>query len=175
MKQLKYVKTFESFPTNEIFGLFGGNKEKSSLVDETQKLKSEIQKVFPESIYGNYLGTLPEKSIFKLYQVIDNNKGTMNDSALIDVLKGDESKREELEVEKQSIYWLKSLFSLIEKGSFTDKQGQLFSFDFLGGKTETSLKQVRDNIRSKAYIVDELVRISREKKQSIYQILSNKL
>jgi hypothetical protein len=177
MKHLKHVKLFDTFSINEgLFGnLFGDkNPQVSQPTDETANIKSKIGKVFPEQIYGRYLDNLSQEQLYKLYQVIDNNQTTMNDSALLDVLNGDESKREELMGEERNIFWLKCLIRLIETGHFFDTKGNKYDFSFFNGLTETSLKQIMSNIKSKTYLIGELIRLSREKSQPILTILSNK-
>ena len=169
---MKYLKSFENHLNEELFGLFGGKEKETTPVDETDSLKSKINKVFPESIYGNYLNTLSKEDSYKLYQVIDNNSGVMNNSAFLDVLKGDESKRGE--VDTKSVFWLKCLFSLIETGSFIDSKGQRFSYDFFNGKTETSLKRIMSGISSKSDLIPELVKMSRETGQSIHRMIDKR-
>lgn len=169
---MKYLQTFENHLNEELFGLFGGKEKQTTPVDETDSLKSKINKVFPESIYGNYLNTLSKEDSYKLYQIIDNNSSVMNNSAFMDVMKGDESKRDE--VDAKSVFWLKCLFSVIETGSFVDSKGQRFSYEFLSGKTETSLKQIMNSIRSKSDLIPELVKMSRETGGPIYKMIDKR-
>jgi hypothetical protein len=175
---MKYIKLFEDFSINELFGL--GKKQETpsedhKKADELQRLKSKIQQVFPESIYGDYLNKLPIENVRVLYSIIDNNNQVMNNSALLSVLNGKEESREQLEKERISIYWLKALFSIVENGSWIDRNGKKFTFDFLVDKKETSYKQIMNNIKSKSDLIPELVGISKEKKQPINKILSDKL
>lgn len=174
---MKHVKSFTTFQINEeLFGgLFGGGQQSpASPSDELDSIKSKVTQVFPESIYGNYVSKLPKENLYKLNQVIDNNSGVMNDGAFIDVLRGDESKREELVEDQLSIFWIKCLFSLIEKGYFIDRKGQKFDFGFFNGLTETSLKQIMNKISTKSNLVSELVRMSREDGRMISDIISKK-
>lgn len=179
MRKLKYVKLFENFQVNEIFGMFGKKEETSpehSKTEEIQKLKTKILQVFPESIYGKYLDKLPTENIYKLYQIITaNNESVLNDSVILDVINGDDSKRELLEKEKLGINWFKILISVIENGHYIDKEGKKYDFEFFKEKAETSYKQVINNIKSKSYLISELVSISRKNKKTISQILNNKL
>jgi hypothetical protein len=171
---MKYVKLFEDFSINELFGL-GKKQEVPKTADDLQKLKSKIQQVFPDSIYGSYLDKLPIENVRVLYSVIDNNNQVMDNSTLLSVLNGQEEKREQLKNEQLSIYWLKALFSIVENGFWVDKNGKKFTFDFLADKEETSYKQIINNIKSKSDLIPELVKMSREKKQPIIKILSDKL
>lgn len=178
MKKLKYVKLFDNYQINEgLFdNIFGGSKTQTQPVETgTDDVQSKVTSVFPESIYGNYVSKLPKEHMYKLLQVIDNNSGVMNDGAFLDVLSGDESKREELSEEQLSIFWLKCLFSLIEKGYFFDRKGQKFDFSFFNGLTETSLKQVMNKIPSKSNLISELVMMSREKGMMISDLISKKM
>jgi hypothetical protein len=175
---MKYIKLFEDFSINEFFGL--GKKQETpsedqKKADDLQKLKSKIQQVFPESIYGDYLNKLPIENVRVLYSIIDNNNQVMDNSTLLSVLNGKEELREQLEKERISIYWLKALFSIVENGSWIDRNGKKFTFDFLVDKEETSYKQIMNNIKSKSDLIPELVGMSREKKQPINKILSDKL
>jgi hypothetical protein len=148
---------------------------KEENTEELKRLKIKIQEVFPESLYGNYLSKLPTENVYKLYQVIDNNSQSMNDSALLDVLKGNEEKRGEVEKEKLQLYWLKSLISIVENGYFVDNKGKKYMYEFLPEKKETSFKQIMNNIKSKSNLIQGLVTISREKGTSISKLLSDKL
>lgn len=169
---MKYLQTFENHLNEELFGLFGDKEKEAPKTDELDSIKSKINKVFPESTYGNYLSKLDKESSYKLYQLIDNNSGVMNNSAFMDVMKGDESKRDE--VDTKSVFWLKCLFSVIETGSFVDSKGQRFSYEFLSGKTETSLKQIMNSIRSKSDLIPELVKMSRETGGPIYKMIDKR-
>lgn len=169
---MKYLQTFENHLNEELFGLFGDKEKEAPKTDELDSIKSKINKVFPESTYGNYLSKLDKESSYKLYQLIDNNSGVLNNSAFMDVMKGDESKRDE--VDTKSVFWLKCLFSVIETGSFVDSKGQRFSYEFLSGKTETSLKQIMNSIRSKSDLIPELVKMSRETGGPIYKMIDKR-
>jgi hypothetical protein len=80
----------------------------------------------------------------------------MNNSALLSVLNGKEESREQLEKERISIYWLKALFSIVENGSWIDRNGKKFTFDFLVDKKETSYKQIMNNMETIKEFLDKL-------------------
>ena len=175
MKKLKYVKTFDSFQVNELFSLFK-RKEDS---EEIKNLKKEIEKVFPESIYGNYLDKLRSKELYKLHEIIEWNKTDFvcDTSVIIDSINGNisnDEKKKLLKRDKTRIEWLIRLFKIIEQGSFLDfETDKEYTFDFLDGKKEISYKQIINNFKSKSDLISELIKISKKDRKDVFRILES--